>query len=258
MSIANDILSAEILKDKLKDIGDIEVIYYPSIDSTNTQAKRLIGEGKSGNLLLVSDEQTNGRGRQGKSFFSPALTGIYMSFVFHPMADFSNAVSITTAASVAVCKAIEKLTDKHPEIKWVNDVYLDGKKIRGILCEAVTDFETQKVSSVIVGIGVNIKTTDFPDYVENASNLGTDVKRADMIAEITKELAEIVSCDYNEFIDYYRDHSMIIGKEIDFTENGRVTHAKAIEIEADGGLTVQLESGEIKTLRSGEISVRTS
>jgi len=247
-----DVLNAEVLKE----LTGVDIYCYNCIDSTNNQAKRLINEGKQKTFLVVADSQTAGRGRQGKSFYSPAKTGVYMSYVFHPMADFSNSVSVTTAASVAVCKAIEKLTDKHPEIKWVNDVYLNGKKICGILCEAVTDFETQKVSSVIVGIGVNIKTSDFPDYVENASNLGADVKRADMIAQITRELSEIVSCGYDEFIDYYRNHSMIIGKEIDYTENGRVTHAKAIEIEACGGLTVQLESGEIKTLRSGEISVR--
>lgn len=250
----NDILNGEILKEKLGD-ETIEVLYYSSIDSTNTQAKRLINDGKSNSLLIVSDEQTNGRGRQGKSFYSPALTGIYMSFVFHPMADFSSTVSSTTAAAVAVCRAIEKLTDKRPEIKWVNDVYLDGKKICGILCEAISDFETGTVSSLIVGIGMNIKTVQFPDYVENAASLECDVRRADMIAEITKQLKEVLSKDYGDFIDYYRTHSMIIGKEIDYIENGTVNRAKAIEIDSRGGLVVQAGT-EIKTLRSGEISVR--
>ena len=250
----NDILNEDILSRKLP--KDIKIIYYPSIDSTNTQAKRLINEGNNDMLLVVADEQTNGRGRQGKSFYSPALTGIYMSFVFHPMADLVSTVSSTTAAAVAVCKAIESLTDKRPEIKWVNDVYLNGKKICGILTEAVSDFETQTVSSIIIGIGMNIKTIDFPPDVENASCLGANIKRADMIAEITKELYKITSNDYNDFIDYYRSHSMILGKKIQFIKNGVVTEATAIEIDNTGGLKVQLENSEIKTLRSGEISVR--
>lgn len=250
----NDILSADILKSKLGD--EIEVVYYSSVDSTNTQAKRLINEGKDNLFLVVSNEQTNGRGRQGKSFYSPALTGIYMSFVFHPFAAFSSSVASTTAASVAVCRAIERLTDKRPEIKWVNDVYLNGKKICGILCEAISDFETQTVSSVIIGIGINLKTARFPSDVENAASLDADVKRADLIAEITKELINIVSKDYADFISYYRSHSYILGKEIDFIENGVVRRARALEIDETGGLTVELENKEKKTLRSGEISIR--
>ena len=249
----NDILNTDILQSKLK---NLEVIYYPSIDSTNTQAKRLINEGKNNSFLVVANEQTNGRGRQGKSFYSPALTGIYMSYVFHPMKAFESTVSSTTAAAVAVCRAIEALTDKRPEIKWVNDVYLSGRKICGILCEAISDFETGIVSSVIIGIGMNIKTETFPDYVENASSLNSDIKRADIIAEIAHQLTKVVSSDYKDYIEYYRTHSFIIGKNILFIENGTVTNARALEIDPAGGLVVELENKEIKTLRSGEISIR--
>lgn len=254
LSEDNDILNAALVQSKLRD--DIEVIYYPSIDSTNTQAKRLINEGKNNTMLIICDEQTAGRGRQGKSFYSPALTGIYMSFVTHPMTALQNAVTATTAAAVAVCRAVERLTDKKPKIKWVNDVYLDGKKICGILTEAVSDFETQTVNSVIIGIGMNIKTIDFPDDVENASCLGANVRRADLIAAIADELYRINSSEYNDFIDYYRSHSMIIGEKINFIKNGRITPAAALEIDEAGGLVVQLESGERTTLRSGEISIR--
>ena len=249
-----DIINADILQKKLG--SDIEVIYYPTIDSTNTQARRLINEGKKNTLLIVSNEQTGGRGRQGKSFFSPAETGIYMSLVFAAKKSLESVVSSTTAAAAAVCKAIEALTDLKPEIKWVNDIYLGGKKICGILCEAVNDVETQCVSSVIIGIGMNIKTTEFPDDIPNASCLGANISRADMIAEITKQLLVNISKDCEEFIDYYRAHSCVIGKEIVFIQNGKTTQAKALEIDETGGLIVQLENGEITTLRSGEISLR--
>lgn len=250
----NDILNKDIVQSKLD--NNIEVIYYPSIDSTNNEAKRIAASGNKNNLLIIADAQTNGRGRQGKSFYSPPLTGIYMSLVTHPMAELQNAVTATTAAAVAVCKAIEKTTNLKPSIKWVNDVYLNGKKICGILTEAISDFETQTVTSVIIGIGMNIKTIDFPESVENATCLNVNIKRADLIAVITDELCKIISSDYHDFINYYRTHSMIIGKQINFIQNGKITSAKAIEIDNAGGLVVQLENGEQTTLRSGDISIR--
>jgi BirA family biotin operon repressor/biotin-[acetyl-CoA-carboxylase] ligase len=254
MQKASDLLNEKILQDMLS--ANVEVIYYPSIDSTNTQAKRLIKDGKSGSFLVVADEQTNGRGRQGKSFYSPKDTGIYMSYVFHPKKAFENVIASTTAAAVAVCRALENLTDLNPKIKWVNDIYIENKKVCGILCETVSDIETNTVNSVIIGIGVNISTEDFPSDIENAASLGKEIGRAELIAEITRQLEAVVSKDFCEFIDYYRSRSMIIGKEISFIQNGVATKATALEIENNGGLVVELENKEIKTLRSGEISIR--
>lgn len=250
----NDILSESSIKEAMK--HNIDVICYNSVDSTNTQAKRLINEGISGTLLITADGQTAGRGRQGKSFYSPAGTGIYMSLVIHPDTLLQNAVTATTAAAVAVCRAIERLTNIRPGIKWVNDVYIGEKKICGILTEAVTDFETGIVSSVIVGIGTNITTSDFPQDVENAGSLGTKIRRCKLIGAIADELLDIVTDNYSGFIDYYRKHSMIIGRKINFIEKGRVTAATALAIDENGGLIVETENGKKLTLRSGEISIR--
>jgi BirA family biotin operon repressor/biotin-[acetyl-CoA-carboxylase] ligase len=250
----NDLISIQSIKANLDD--DIDVIYYPSIDSTNNCCKRMLADGKSGVFLVCADQQTAGRGRQGKSFYSPALTGVYFTVVIRPHTSLQNAVTATTAAAVAVCKAIEKLTDKKPKIKWVNDVYLDGKKICGILTEAITNFEEGTVDSVIVGIGINIKTKDFPDDVESAGCLDAKVSRSKLIAEITNELIKIASGDYNSFIEYYRSHSLVIGEEIKFIQNGKVTPATAIAIDETGGLEVELTNGDRKILRSGEISIR--
>lgn len=250
----NDLLSAEAVSQFMK--HNIEVIYYPSVDSTNTQAKRLINEGKNGTMLITAEQQTAGRGRQGKSFYSPPGTGIYMSLVIHPDISLQNAVTATTAASVAVCRAVEKLTEAKPRIKWVNDVYIGDHKICGILTEAVTDFETGTVSSVIVGIGMNITTVKFPEDVENAGALGEKVGRSALIAAIADELIEIAFGEYSDFIDYYRSRSMIIGEKINYIENGRVTAATALSIDEKGGLVIENEAGEKLTLRSGEISIR--
>lgn len=237
-------------------IHNIKVAYYDETDSTNNQAKRLISSYSGENLLVCAGRQTAGRGRQGKSFYSPEGTGIYMSLVIHPGSSLQNAVTATTAAAVAVCKAIERLTDIKPEIKWVNDVYVNGKKICGILTEAVTDFESGTVSSVIIGIGVNITTKDFPSDVENAGALNASIGRSELIAEIADELMETALGNYSAFIDYYRRHSMIIGREITFFENGTATGATALEIDETGGLVVKTENGEMRTLKSGEITIR--
>lgn len=250
----NDIITPELVAAHLK--NDIEVLYYPTVDSTNNEAKRLLAAGKTNKFLITADEQTSGRGRQGKSFYSPALTGVYLTLVLHPMKSLVSTVSITTAAAVAVCRAVEKLTDKKPQIKWVNDVYLDGKKICGILTEAVTDFETQTVTSVIIGVGMNIKTVQFPDDVENAASLNADIRRAELIAAIANELCHAAQSPAKDYMDYYRAHSMIIGERINFIKNGVVTPAKAEYIDENGGLAVRLENGEITTLTSGEISIR--
>ncbi len=249
-----NILNEAVIKARLK--NDIKVAFYEETDSTNNQAKRLINEGVSENLLVCAAKQTAGRGRQGKSFYSPDGTGIYMSLVIHPDSSLQNAVTATTAAAVAVCRAIEALTDITPEIKWVNDVYVNGRKICGILTEAVTDFEAGTVSSVIIGIGVNITTADFPKDVENAGALNADVSRSELIAKITDELLKITLGDYSSFINYYRTHSMIIGREITFYENGTASSATALEIDETGGLVIRTPNGETRTLRSGEITVR--
>lgn len=254
LSADNDLLSAAAVKNAMK--NDISVLYYPQVDSTNNEAKRLIQNAGKEAFLVTAERQTAGRGRQGKSFYSPPATGIYMSLVIHPNLLLQNAVTATTAAAVAVCRAIERLTPLKPRIKWVNDVYLGDKKVCGILTEAVSDFELGVVTSVVIGIGVNIKTSDFPESVEHAGALNADVKRAQLIGAIADELLAITLGDYSEFIEYYRNHSMLIGRKINYIENGRVTAATAIAIDEHGGLVIEDENGVQRTLNSGEISIR--
>ena len=251
----NNILSKPAIEAGLEH-NEIEVVYYSKTDSTNNRAKQILAEGKGGTFLVVANEQTAGRGRQGKSFYSPENTGIYMSLVIHPNTNMQNAVTATTAAAVAVCRAIEAMTDIKPEIKWVNDVYVNGEKICGILTEAVFDFETETVSGVVIGIGVNVTTSEFPKGVENAGALNANINRAKFVAKIADELFEIAMNDYGTFIDYYRSHSMIIGKKIKFIQNDVETFATALEIDDTGGLVVKTDDGKTQTLRTGEVTVR--
>lgn len=166
----NDSLSADKILDNMSDASlKLELKVFNSIDSTNNEAKRMTADGFRGNALIVANEQTKGRGRLGRSFYSPKNTGIYMSFLFSTNAKLSGAVLVTTAAAVAVVRAIESLTNIRPMIKWVNDIYIGNKKVCGILTEAVTDVETGSMQSIIIGIGVNISTEDFPDDIAHTA-----------------------------------------------------------------------------------------
>lgn len=233
----------------------IELIHLNSVDSTNNEAKRLIAAGRKDAFLTVANEQTNGRGRQGKSFYSPKDTGIYMSLAYRPAGEIRDSVYITAAAAVCVCKAIERLTDKLPEIKWVNDVYVDNKKICGILTEAMSD--PQGNYWVIVGIGINVSTVSFPADAENAGSLNVKIDKAALVDEITGCLLSAIAADNGfGFINYYRSHSLVLGKKIKTLQNEQTELAKAVAIDDNCALIVETEDGKLKTLRSGEISLR--
>lgn len=234
-------------------LNNTRVYCFDTVDSTNNKAKQLIEDNKP--LLIVANEQTQGRGRQGKSFYSPKNSGIYMTYVAHPMAKMGT-VATTTGACVAVCKAIEKLTPLTPQIKWVNDVYINNKKVCGILCEGINDYSRGILKSVIIGIGINVTTTDFPQDVENAASLNVDVNKADLICEIVKELEKVINVPFGDFADYYKNRSLIIGEEIEYTANGTTACATATDIDSNGGLVITRPDGSITTLSSGEITIR--
>lgn len=229
------------------------------VDSTNSEARRRIKAGLTEPLLLTAEHQTAGRGRQGKTFYSPAGTGIYMTLVLHPNVPLTDAVSVTTRTSVAVCRAIRNMTDLRPEIKWVNDLYLYGKKICGILVEAISDYQAGITQTLIIGVGINVTTQSFPEELQEAASLCVEVDRNRLIAGIAEELrTELSDWKSNAYLGDYRNWSMVLGKPIVWTQNGVVRNATALEIDDRGGLVIQNEDGSRHTLSSGEISVRLS
>ncbi|MEA4965323.1 MAG: biotin--[acetyl-CoA-carboxylase] ligase [Oscillospiraceae bacterium] len=239
-------------------LGGLDVCVLQTVDSTNTEAKRRVVAGLRTPLLLAAEEQTAGRGRQGKSFYSPRGVGAYLTLVVHPEAAILDAVSITTRASVAVCRAIRKLTREEPEIKWVNDVYLHGKKCCGMLVEAVSDFETGVTKSLIIGIGVNMTNESFPEDLPNAAALrASGLSRNRLIAEIAAELLhETADLQDRSYLEDYRAWSMVLGREITFLKEGVLREGRAVDIDDQGGLVVEDAQGARQTLQSGEITVR--
>ena len=258
LSEESDIVTAESIRVALPtEWRDIDIVVLPETGSTNNEAKRLISEGISGYTLVVAEKQTAGKGRMGRSFFSPE-GNIYMSLAFRTDSEIADALKLTTAASVAVVRAVVALTEAKPLIKWVNDVYLDGKKICGILTEGVTDMESGRVRHIVIGIGINCGNGEFPQELrEVAGRLPHGgVTRNCMIAAISSELLDCIEgrCD---FMEYYRSNSMVLGKKINYYKKGVATPATAVAIDNNGGLIVRHEDGTEVCLNTGEISVRT-
>lgn len=232
----------------------MKIFRYDITDSTNTRAKEYVKANDCDRALFIANAQSEGRGRQGKSFYSPDSTGLYMTYVFKADMPLTDTVHITTAASVAVLEAIKQVSGKSPLIKWVNDIYLDNKKICGILCETVTDYKTGRVTHVIIGVGINLETKEFPKEIEGiAGSLGS-VDKNTLLDLIVKNLDKYCK-DGVPFIEIYRQNSLVIGKEITYTRNGASHTAIASAINDEGGLIIN-ETGRISVLSSGEISIK--
>lgn len=259
---ASDMISVPGIKEYLiPELKDIDIILYDEIDSTNTEAKRLLYSGEIKNFTcLVSDYQTSGRGRTGKSFKSYKGTGIYYSIIIKPKDnfDFSYFDLVTIRSAVSVSRAIEKLLKESPQIKWVNDIYLKGKKVCGILSELDADFESKTVSSIIVGIGINLK---YPPKLDEEIKdifgaLNTDILRNKIIASLLNEFyLSYYEKDTESILKYYKDHSLVLGKEVFYELNGQKKQGKAIDINNKGNLVVNV-NGKEEILSSGEVSIK--
>jgi BirA family transcriptional regulator, biotin operon repressor / biotin---[acetyl-CoA-carboxylase] ligase len=257
----SDMLTEEGIRMYMSEsMKEAPIIVMQTTDSTNTQAKKLALDKAVNGTILTAEEQTAGRGRSGKSFFSPPGAGLYMSIILKPDKNISDPQMITVAAAVSVCKAIEKLTEKHPQIKWVNDIYLDGKKICGILTEAVTDFESGGIESIVVGIGVDCAITEemLPEELHGivGSLEVSELSRNRLAAEIATGVFESFGkLGDNEIINEYRKRSMMPGREISFERGGKRLLADVTGINDMGNLLVRLKTGENLVLNSGEISI---
>ncbi len=262
LSSQSDVLNQEKIQSKLD--HDVTVIAYASIDSTNSEAKRLLETQLSGNFLVVSDEQTAGRGRHGRFFHSPEKTGLYMSLALQHISSEVDAALLTTAAAVAVCQSIEHMTSLSPKIKWVNDIFLNGRKICGILTEGIMNFETQSVESIILGIGINISVDreqlpeDLKDKVGGITNhsSGTINRNNLTVSIINNFLAIYQNINSRTFLEDYRERCFVLGKTITFKQKQEQIRAIAEGIDDDGGLIVRLEDGSHKILSYGEISIQ--
>lgn len=256
-----DLLHADTIKSQLRE--EVAVFVHPFLGSTNAEAKRMLSEGERNDVLVLADEQTAGRGRLGRSFFSPAKSGLYMSLGLVKLAPQMDPTLLTTMAAVAVCRAIEQLTERNPQIKWVNDLYIDGKKICGILTEGIINLETQTIDSIVLGIGLNVQLEPVSMPEELKEKMGAlfvaeepTITRNQLAISIVNEFYLLYSqMDKNEYLEEYRSRCFVLGKQINFTRNKEYLEGMATAIDDKGALVVRLQDGTETTLSYGEISI---
>lgn len=262
MSTDNDIVSADSIKKYLK-VPIEEILVYKTVTSTNDLAKQKAINSAPEGTVIVAREQTAGRGRKGRSFYSPSSTGVYISVLLRPELTAEKTLYITTAAAVAVAKAIEKVSGKEAQIKWVNDIFVDGKKVCGILTEGAIDFETGKMQYAVLGIGVNIKKpeSDFPSEIQNIAGSVFDTTDEEVSSKIVAEILNNFMAYYQElenkpFYDEYKKRMFLIGKQLTVYSGKESYPAVAIDLDEELSLVVKDENGSIKKLNTGEVSIK--
>ena len=237
-----------------------------SVASTNTLLREMAAKNLPEGYVLTAEEQTQGKGRMGRSFHSPAKHGIYLSLLLRPASYKTDDSSlITCAAAVATARAIEAITNLQVGIKWVNDLLIGEKKVCGILTEATFDMESGRIDNAVLGIGVNISKPKegYPDDLESvATSLidrhnNFDGIRCRLIAAILDEFwGFYVNLSAREFLSEYKARSILLGKDIMVVSNDSIAPAKALDIDDACRLIVRFDNGETTVLSSGEVSIR--
>ena len=265
------------LSEKYPQFKNSVVECFKEIDSTNSYAKRILA--KAGNIysadgtlsesgkklkgsVYLAESQTQGRGRMGRVFYSPEKSGIYLSLIYAPEGGIKNPAKVTAFAAVATVRAIKKVCGIEAKIKWINDLFFEGKKICGILAEGITNFETGTIEAAVVGVGINIVDNfkGFPDEVKQiAGSIGKKVPRCRLAAAVAGEFLSIFEENPQNVISEYKAKSFLIGKNVKIqpiaaTEEGSY-FAKAVDIDNEAALVVELADGKRISLSTGEVRI---
>ena len=305
----NDIFTPELFSEtfstRFPELSDCNIECFKEIDSTNTYAKRLLAE--CGNLrdssdqlteagkkyhraVIVAEKQTAGRGRLGRTFVSPEKTGIYISVIYAPEGGITNPARLTASAAVAICRAIKSVLGRfptgitiEPQIKWINDIFVGGKKVCGVLAEGVANFESGMIEAAVVGMGLNIKKNKSAFKGELADVVGTledalsqtspetstaSISRIQLAAEIAGQVLKIFEEDssspaaHKAIIKEYKEASFLLGQELTvyplIGDQKSSYKATATDIDENAGLIVTLKDGSQRTLSSGEVTLKSA
>lgn len=264
LAASSDVLSESGIRQYLTGAAQsLDLRVFDSVDSTNLVLRSLANEGATEGTVVIAAEQTGGRGRKGRSFYSPQGTGVYISLLLKPRIAPDDATLITTTAAVAVSEAVEALSGEPAAIKWVNDVFLRGKKVCGILTEGSFDMESGQFEYAILGAGINVYEPDggFPAEIREIAGSvlvspAPDAKNRIIAEYLNRFLPLYRSLGSAKTNAEYRRRSFVLGKMVNVFAGDRATPAHAIDIDERCRLLVEYENGRRETLSSGEISVR--
>lgn len=284
-----DIITREEIESMLPDgLAVTNVVYYHETDSTNTRAKQEAEEGEKSGTLFITECQTGGRGRRGRSWESPAGSGIWMSLLLRPEIKPFDASMLTIVAAMGMKDAIEEIIGDgvtagagdgnvagdgagdgagkggiHCKIKWPNDIVLGDRKICGMLTEMSA--ETDWINYVVIGIGVNVNTTEFDDSIKDTASsillqTGRSVKRSDIVVAFAKHFSKyydefLKKCNLSGLADDYNKALINVGRDVKIVERDGSFVAKAVGIDETGSLIVE-KDGNTQRIVAGEVSVR--
>ena len=272
LSQNNDVLSEQQITQELIQLHhpiDWNIQTMESTTSTNDLAKIYANQNSTTPAIFISEEQTAGRGRLGRKFVSPSKTGLYISLCLFPTIALEDLSLITCATAVACVETIEQLTGKSLKIKWVNDLFYQDKKVGGILTEVISDFESQQVQSLIVGMGINLieNPQSFPEelhsivgsiFSSKTEYNNFSFNRNHFIAQfLEKWTFYYQNLSKRDFIESYKEHSNVIGKFVNIFEGNQTYSAYAKDIDENGHLIIEKEDNTLHSLSYGEVSIRT-
>ncbi len=264
LSKESDLLSVVSINSHLNEYcGDLRLEVFREIDSTNRVCLDKASQGESEGYVAVAGKQTAGRGRRGRNFYSPSDTGIYMSILLRPVRYLgSEALKLTTMAAAAVSDALEYVSEKKTEIKWVNDILIDGKKVSGILCEALPAADSSDPGAVVVGIGINAYPPEggFPEEIAETAGSVFDkpghVRRSRIAAEVLNRFMRYYKSEpSDEYFKVYKKRSMVIDKDVEIIAPGLIRRAHVTGLNDDCSLSVRYEDGSTGIINSGEVSI---
>ena len=265
LSPDSDILSPQGIRRFLKpEYRDLDLTVLPTAPSTNALVREKANQGRPEGCIIIACEQTDGRGRYGRQFFSPVDSGVYLSLLLRPTAySPQQATCLTAAAAAAMCQAIEAVTGQQPGIKWVNDIFLHGKKVCGILTEAAVGLETGTLNYMVLGAGVNLypPAEGFPEEIQSIA--GSVLERScpeaknRLVGEFLNRFWDFYSHpECRAYLEDYRARSLAIGRNVTVLSAGKAVSAYAYGIDDDFRLLVRYENGDTEALSYGEIRIQ--
>lgn len=265
LSPDSDILSPQGIRRFLKpEYRDLDLTVLPTAPSTNALVREKANQGRPEGCVIVACEQTDGRGRYGRQFFSPVDSGVYLSLLLRPTAySPQQATCLTAAAAAAMCQAIEAVTGQQPGIKWVNDIFLHGKKVCGILTEAAVGLETGTLNYMVLGAGVNLypPVKGFPEEIQPIAGSVLERSCPEAKNRLVGEFLNRFWYFYTHpecraYLEDYRARSLAIGQNVTVLSAGKAVSAYAYGIDDDFRLLVRYENGDTEALSYGEIRIQ--
>ncbi len=252
----------ELLDEKTK---KLDIYIYESVTSTNDLAKEFAQRNPNKQAVIIASAQTAGRGRRGRTFFSPDKTGLYMSIILRPTFSPETTSLLTPCAALCVANAIENVSGVATDIKWINDIYIEGKKVSGILCESAFSTNPKFLDYVIIGIGINLSTPEggFPNNIKDiATSVFGAAKPSDNTIEklaaliINNVYYQALRLENRDFIEEYKNKLCMLNSEIYVLTPKETYTAYAIDIDENAHLIVSLPDGSERILDAGEISIK--